>query len=49
MAAADWYTFQVLTKQSATVASGRSRSFSLGMIGGSSQPMGTYSRRSELT
>ena len=31
------------------VASGSSRSFSLWMIGGSSQPMGMYSRHSELT
>ena len=31
---------EVRSAKSATVASGRSRSFSLGMIGGSSQPMG---------
>ena len=40
---------EVSSAKSARVALGSSRSLLLGTTGGSSQPMGTYSRRSELT
>ena len=40
---------EVSSAKSARVASGSSRSLLLGMAGGSSQPTGRYSRRSELT